>query len=85
MKYSVAYAAGSDCFWQELEIEGAEITAEQAIQRAKLLADFPSLDLNTLKVGVFGKTCALTQVINDGDRVEVYLPTREQEIQDAED
>ena len=56
----------------------------QAIQRAKLLTDFPSLDLNILKVGVFGKTCALTQVINDGDRVEIYLPTREQEVQNAE-
>ena len=84
MKFSVAHAAGSNSFWQELEVEGA-LTAEQAIQSSKLLREFPALDLKELKVGVFGKTCPLNQMIQEGDRVEVYLPALVQEEDDEDD
>ena len=84
MKFSVAHAAGSRSFWQELE-STEELTAEQAIQQSKLLADFPELDINKLKVGIFGKACKLSQAITEGDRVEVYLPTLVKDIDDDDD
>lgn len=84
MKFSVAHAAGSHSFWQELE-SPEPLTTQQAIQQSRLLSEFPSLDIKKLKIGIFGKTCKLTQTINAGDRVEVYLPAQVQEIDDDDD
>ena len=84
MKFSVAHAAGSTSFWQELE-SAEDITVQQAIEKSKLLDDFPTLDLETLKVGIFGKVCKLTQILQEGERVEVYLPAVVHEIDDDDD
>ena len=84
MKFSVAYAAGHNSFWQELEYEG-ELLVEQAIQQSMLLKEFPNLDLKKLKVGIFGKACKSSQKIQEGDRVEVYLPTLAKDIDDDDD
>lgn len=84
MKFSVAHAAGSTSFWQELE-SAEDITVQQAIEKSKLLDDFPTLDLEALKVGIFGKVCKLTQILQEGERVEVYLPAVVHEIDDDDD
>lgn len=84
MKFSVAHAAGSASFWQELESD-EELTAEQAIQQSRLLTEFPSLDLKKLKIGIFGKACKNSQILQEGERVEVYLPTLVQDIDDDDD
>ena len=84
MKFSVAHAAGSNSFWQEIEYEG-ECSIEQAIQQSMLLKEFPNLDIKTLKVGIFGKACKSSQKIQEGDRVEVYLPTLVKDIDDDDD
>ena len=34
--------------------------------------DFPELELEDAKVGVFGKAAAMTTTLSDGDRVEIY-------------
>jgi putative ubiquitin-RnfH superfamily antitoxin RatB of RatAB toxin-antitoxin module len=73
IKLSVAYAAGSDSFWQELELP-SPITAQQAIEKSKLLDEFSDLDLSKLKIGIFGKVCPKSKPLEDGDRVEVYQP-----------
>jgi len=85
MKFSVAHAAGSASFWQELESDDEALTAEAAIKQSKLLKDFPSLDLKKLKIGIYGKACKSSQLIQEGDRVEVYLPTIVQEIDDDDE
>ena len=84
MIFSVAHASGSASFWQEIEIE-ASLTAEQAIHHSKLLSEFPTLDLDILKVGIFGKVCSLSQIIQEGDRVEVYLPALVKDDDDDSD
>ena len=84
MKFSVAHVAGNTSFWQELETTET-LTLEQAIQRSKLLTDFTDLDITQLKVGVFGKICNITQLLQEGDRVEVYLPAIVQDIDDDEE
>ncbi len=45
-----------------------------AIERSGILAQFPEIDLDTQKVGVFGKVLALETKLEDGDRVEIYRP-----------
>lgn len=84
MKFSVAYAAGSDSFRQELDLP-EPVTAEQAITQSRLLSSFSELDLDKLKIGIFGKVCKKSQQLEEGDRVEVYQPTLIKEIDDDDD
>lgn len=44
----------------------------QAIELSGLLEQCPEIDLAVNAVGVFGRRCALTQVLRAGDRVEIY-------------
>jgi putative ubiquitin-RnfH superfamily antitoxin RatB of RatAB toxin-antitoxin module len=50
------------------------MTVLQAIQRSKILERFPEIDLESAKVGIFGKPTAKDNEIRDGDRVEIYRP-----------
>ncbi|MFT6986033.1 MAG: putative ubiquitin-RnfH superfamily antitoxin RatB of RatAB toxin-antitoxin module [Psychromonas sp.] len=84
MKLSVAYAAGRDNFWQELDLK-APITVDQAIQQSRLAATFSELDLSDLKVGIFGKVCPKNTQLEEGDRVEVYQPIIAKESDDDDD
>lgn len=52
--------------------EGA--TLEQAIALAQLQKQFPEIDLNTCKVGIFSRISPLSTVLRAGDRVEIYRP-----------
>jgi len=44
------------------------------IDASGLLADFPELDLESNKVGIFGTIAKLDKPVKDGDRVEIYRP-----------
>src|SRR5579864_8765709 len=52
--------------------EGA--TLQQALDASGILQRYPQIDLNTQKVGVFGKLKPLDAVLADHDRVEIYRP-----------
>ncbi|WP_354624076.1 RnfH family protein [Psychromonas sp. MME2] len=84
MKLSIAYAAGSDSFWQELEL-AEPITLAQAIAQSKFNAEFPNIDVTKLKVGIFGKACPAKQLLKEGDRVEIYHPVIAQSHDDDDD
>jgi uncharacterized protein len=49
-------------------------TIGAAIVQSGIMMDFPDLDLEDAKVGIFGKAAAMTTVLDDGDRVEIYRP-----------
>jgi putative ubiquitin-RnfH superfamily antitoxin RatB of RatAB toxin-antitoxin module len=49
-------------------------TAGAAIVQSGIMMDFPELELEEAKIGVFGKATAMTTVLNEGDRVEIYRP-----------
>ncbi|HZJ96375.1 MAG TPA: RnfH family protein [Oligella sp.] len=68
----IIYASEPHEVWQrQIEIPAA-LTIEQALQQSGLYEDFPHL-VNTLKgVGVFGLVKSLSEIVADGDRVEVY-------------
>ena len=69
----VAYALPRRQLILALQV-GEGTTAEQAIRRSGILEQFPEIDLNSSKVGIFGKPCKLSEVLGDGDRVEIYRP-----------
>lgn len=56
---------------------GIGATAHDALRLSGLLQWFPEITLKTYKLGIFGRTIGLQQVLRDGDRVEIYreLPT----------
>lgn len=69
----VAYATKKEQVIISLEIPEAS-TLEQAIEKSKILEIFPEIDLKQNRVGIFSKPCALSTVLREGDRVEIYRP-----------
>jgi len=49
-------------------------TIGEAIQQSEMLALFPEIDLAKQAVGVFGKLKKLTDIVQPGDRIEIYRP-----------
>lgn len=73
MKIGIAYALSQRQVWFDVELpDGA--TIKDAIDRSGILNQFPEIDLEKNKVGVYGKVSKLDAVLNDGDRVEIYRP-----------
>ncbi|MCL2893116.1 RnfH family protein [Brenneria tiliae] len=52
--------------------EGSSV--EQAIAASGLLELRADIDLQTNKVGIYSRTVKLSDILNDGDRVEIYRP-----------
>jgi uncharacterized protein len=52
----------------------AGATVADALAAAGLRERFPEIDLETAKVGIFGKLTRLDTVLKPRDRVEVYRP-----------
>ena len=69
----VAYALPGEQIIIALDVPGG-ITLEEAIQRSGILTQFPDIDLNKNKVGIFSKICKKDQVLRNMDRVEIYRP-----------
>ncbi|ABE31251.1 RnfH family protein [Paraburkholderia xenovorans] len=73
LSIEVCYASAGEQALIAVELpEGA--TLRQALDASGILRRFPQIDLDTQKVGVFGKLKPLDAVLNDHDRVEIYRP-----------
>lgn len=73
MKIGIAYALPHRQAWLTVEVPDGT-TVKGAIERSGILAQFPEINLDQHKVGVFGKLSKLDAVLSDGDRVEIYRP-----------
>lgn len=51
-----------------------EATIAEVIRASGVLAQFSTLTLETLVVGIFGKKKILSDKVTAGDRVEIYRP-----------
>lgn len=47
-------------------------TAQQAIEQSGILQRHPEIDLSVNKIGIYSRPIKLTDVLQDGDRVEIY-------------
>ncbi len=73
MQIEVAYALYEEQYLDVEEVsEGC--TVEQALAQSKMLKRFP--DLDTEKVGIFGKMVKHDYVLREGDRIEIYRPLK---------
>lgn len=70
-KIEVAYARSDSQLIIELKVEEGA-TIEQAIRSSGILEKFPEIDLQTNKVGVFGKQASLERRVCAGERIEIY-------------
>ena len=71
MNVGVCYAQADRQLWLRLDVpEGSTIA--DAISLSGLLNQYPEIDLETQKVGVFGKISKLDSPVKEGDRVEIY-------------
>lgn len=69
----VAYATPEKQIIRAVNVD-AGTTLGAAIVQSGIMMDFPDLELEEAKVGIFGKTAAMTTVLSEGDRVEIYRP-----------
>jgi len=88
----VAYATPVRQAWIKFEVPDGSTIAD-AIELSGILRQFPDIDLEIQKVGIYGKAKPLTAKLSEGDRVEIYRPItadpepvleREQAKKDAE-
>ncbi|MBM3074266.1 RnfH family protein [Enterobacter sp. RHBSTW-00994] len=69
----VVYALPEKQYLQRVKLdEGA--TVEDAIRASGLLELRGDIDLATNKVGIYSRPVKLTDVVKEGDRVEIYRP-----------
>jgi putative ubiquitin-RnfH superfamily antitoxin RatB of RatAB toxin-antitoxin module len=71
MNVGVAYADKFKQVWLKLEVPDGS-TVREAIEHSRILDQFPEIDLERQKVGVFGKVTKLTARIEEGARIEIY-------------
>ncbi|MCG6939506.1 MAG: RnfH family protein [Gammaproteobacteria bacterium] len=71
----VAYATPEKQLIRAVNVDDGT-TIGAAIVQSGILLDFPELEtgLEDADVGIFGKVAAMTTVLKDGDRVEIYRP-----------
>jgi len=67
----VAYALPDEQVILSLEV-AEDCTVEEAIKRSGILEIYDQIDLETDKVGVFGKMCKLNATLRNKDRIEIY-------------
>lgn len=73
IRVEIAYARPDEQAIVPIEVpEGT--TLEQVILRSRIQERFPEIQLQTAKVGVFGKLSKLSAAVRAGDRVEIYRP-----------
>lgn len=71
MNVGVAYADKFKQVWLKLEVPN-DSTVRDAIEHSGILEQFPEIDLETQKVGVFGKLTKLNARVTEGQRIEIY-------------
>jgi putative ubiquitin-RnfH superfamily antitoxin RatB of RatAB toxin-antitoxin module len=71
MQIGLAYSEPANQIWLTTEVPD-DSTVHAAIEKSGILKMFPTIDLETQKVGVHGRLVKLETVLKPGDRVEIY-------------
>ena len=73
MKIKIVYALPARQTVLEVEVaDGA--TVKDALDKSGILRQFPDINLETQKVGIFGKATTLDAIVEEGARIEIYRP-----------
>lgn len=69
----VVYAYPERYFLKKLTLENP-ITIQNAIVQSGVLEKYTEIDLRQNKVGIFSRLAKLTDMVENGDRIEIYRP-----------
>ena len=69
----VVYAYPERYFLKKLTLENP-ITIQNAIVQSGVLEKYTEIDLRQHKVGIFSRAAKLTDIVENGDRIEIYRP-----------
>jgi len=73
LNVEVVYALPGQQTIKEIQVpKGASIA--DSIKLSGILNDYPEIDINRQKGGVYGTVKTLTDAVHAGDRVEIYRP-----------
>lgn len=73
MQVGVTYSEPGQQIWLNIEVPDTA-TVREAIERSGILRQFPHIDLESQKVGIFGRLVRPDAALRAGDRVEIYRP-----------
>lgn len=73
IKVEVAYAKPNQQCLISVELTRGS-TIKDAIIASQILNIFPEIDLAKQKVGIFSKPREISDLIQEGDRIEIYRP-----------
>lgn len=73
IEVEVAYAAPERQLILKVEVPQGTSAAE-AVRLSGIEEKFPEIDLQSQRLGIFGKLCKADKALNPGDRVEIYRP-----------
>lgn len=73
MQVSVVFAGNQRQAWVNIEVD-EDCDVEGAIKKSGLLNRFPEINLDNMRLGIFGKFTELDSPLKAGDRVEIYRP-----------
>ncbi|MFV9473623.1 RnfH family protein [Advenella sp. RU8] len=69
---SLSFPATASHIWHKIFCVPAGSTVADAIALSGVADAFPSLDLVSLGKGIYGIKCSSRQMVQDGDRIELY-------------
>lgn len=73
IKIQIAYALPHHYFLKSYQVS-ENTTIEQAILQSGILDKYTEIDLTNNSVGIFSRPAKLSDIVNDGDRIEIYRP-----------
>ena len=73
LKIEIAYAEPQRVIVKTLSLPAGSCVAD-ALRLASLDPDFTGVDLENSAHGIFGRLTRTEQVLQDGDRIEIYRP-----------
>ena len=69
----LAYALPEEQTLLKLQVSN-DSNIREVILQSGILEMHPELDIDDMKVGIFGKLFKMDQVVRDRDRIEIYRP-----------
>ncbi|WP_273870128.1 RnfH family protein [Serratia odorifera] len=73
IRVEVVYALPERQYLRQVTLDAGS-SVEQAIVASGLLELRKDIDLHSNKLGIYSRPAKLADVLNDGDRVEIYRP-----------
>ena len=73
IKIQIAYAFPDYHYLKSFSVDDGTMV-QTAILQSGILTQFTDIDLRNNKVGIFSRPVKLTDLLKEGDRIEIYRP-----------